>query len=62
MALNLQSILKNLQRRFISLTGKNRRKNNFYIAEEVTINGNVEKRPDIFLDINGIAVAVIELK
>ena len=37
-------------------------KNNFYIAEEVTINGNVEKRPDIVLYINGIAVAVIELK
>ena len=33
-------------------------KNNFYIAEEVTINGNVEKRPDIVLYINGIAVAV----
>lgn len=37
-------------------------KNNFYIAEEVTINGNVEKRPDIVLYINGIAVAVMELK
>lgn len=37
-------------------------KNNFYIAEEVTVNGNVEKRPDIVLYINGIAVAVIELK
>ena len=37
-------------------------KNNFYIAEEVTINDNVQKRPDIVLYINGIAVAVIELK
>ena len=37
-------------------------KNNFCIAEEVTVNGNVEKRPDIVLYINGIAVAVIELK
>ncbi|MCR5317736.1 MAG: HsdR family type I site-specific deoxyribonuclease [Treponema sp.] len=37
-------------------------KNNFYIAEEVTVNGNVEKRPDIVLYINGIAVAVMELK
>ena len=37
-------------------------KNDFYIAEEVTVNGNVEKRPDIVLYINGIAVAVIELK
>ena len=37
-------------------------KNNFYIAEEVTVNGNVEKRPDIVLYINGIAIAVMELK
>ena len=37
-------------------------KNNFYIAEEVTVNANVEKRPDIVLYINGIAVAVMELK
>ncbi len=37
-------------------------KNDFYIAEEVTVNGNVEKRPDIVLYINGIAVAVMELK
>lgn len=37
-------------------------KNNFYIAEEVTVNGNVEKRPDIVLYVNGIAIAVIELK
>jgi type I restriction enzyme, R subunit len=37
-------------------------KNNFYIAEEVTVSENVDKRPDIVLYINGIAVAVIELK
>ena len=37
-------------------------KNDFYIAEEVTVNSNVEKRPDIVLYINGIAVAVMELK
>ena len=37
-------------------------KNNFYIAEEVTVNGNVEKRPDLVLYINGIAIAVMELK
>ncbi len=36
--------------------------NNFYIAEEVTVFGNKEKRPDIVLYINGIAVAVLELK
>lgn len=37
-------------------------RNHFYIAEEVTIQGNLEKRPDIVLYVNGIALAVIELK
>ena len=37
-------------------------KNNFYIAEEVTIKGQHTKRPDIVLYINGIAICVIELK
>lgn len=36
--------------------------NNFYVAEEVTYCGKQTKRPDIVLYINGIAVAVIELK
>lgn len=36
--------------------------NDFYIAEEVTIKGNHEKRPDVVLYVNGIALAVIELK
>lgn len=37
-------------------------KNDFAIAEEVTILGNKEKRPDIVLYINGIAIGVLELK
>ncbi len=37
-------------------------KNDYYVAEEVTIHGNNTKRPDIVLYINGIAVCVIELK
>lgn len=37
-------------------------KNDFAVAEEVTIQGNREKRPDIVLYINGIAVGVLELK
>lgn len=37
-------------------------KNDFYIAEEVTIVSNNTKRPDIVLYVNGIALAVIELK
>ncbi|MCD6366091.1 MAG: HsdR family type I site-specific deoxyribonuclease, partial [Bacteroidales bacterium] len=36
--------------------------NDFAIAEEVTIKGNRTKRPDIVLYVNGIALAVIELK
>jgi len=37
-------------------------KNDFYIAEEVTIEGQYNKRPDIVLYVNGIALGVIELK
>jgi type I restriction enzyme R subunit len=37
-------------------------KNDFAIAEEVTIKGEHTKRPDIVLYINGIAIGVMELK
>ncbi len=37
-------------------------KNDFAVAEEVTVFGNREKRPDIVLYVNGIAIAVLELK
>jgi type I restriction enzyme, R subunit len=37
-------------------------KNDFAVAAEVTLGGNYERRPDLVLYINGIAVAVIELK
>lgn len=36
--------------------------NDFYIAEEVTVFGEKEKRPDIVLYVNGIAIGVLELK
>lgn len=36
--------------------------NDFAIAEEVTLYGNLERRPDIVLYVNGIAVGVLELK
>lgn len=36
--------------------------NNFSIAQEVTIKGAKERRPDIVLYINGIAIGVLELK
>lgn len=41
---------------------KNPDANHFAIAEEVTVLGNREKRPDIVLYINGIAIGVLELK
>jgi len=37
-------------------------KNDFALAEEVTLKGNHERRPDLVLYVNGIAVGVIELK
>jgi type I restriction enzyme R subunit len=37
-------------------------KNDFALAEEVTLKGNLERRPDIVLYVNGIAVGVLELK
>jgi type I restriction enzyme R subunit len=36
--------------------------NDFAIAEEVTLRGDHERRPDLVLYVNGIAVGVIELK
>lgn len=36
--------------------------NDFGIAEEVTLLGNHERRPDIVLFVNGIAIGVLELK
>ena len=37
-------------------------KNDFALAEEVTVAGNNPKRPDLVIYVNGIALAVIELK
>ncbi len=36
--------------------------NDFAMAEEVTLRGNFERRPDLVLYVNGIAVGVLELK
>jgi type I restriction enzyme R subunit len=36
--------------------------NDFAIAEEVTLKGGLERRPDLVLYLNGLAVAVLELK
>jgi len=37
-------------------------KNDFAIAEEVTLAGNHERRPDVVLYINGVGVGLLELK
>jgi type I restriction enzyme R subunit len=37
-------------------------KNDFALAEEVTLQGGYQRRPDIVLYINGLAIVVIELK
>ncbi|MEP7008805.1 MAG: type I restriction endonuclease subunit R [Acidobacteriota bacterium] len=37
-------------------------RNDFALAEEVTLKGGYERRPDIVLYLNGLAVVVIELK
>ena len=37
-------------------------KNDFAIAREVTLRGSQERRPDIVLHVNGIAIGVVELK
>jgi type I restriction enzyme R subunit len=41
---------------------ENAEKNDFGLAEEVTLKGGHQRRPDVVLYINGIAIAVIELK
>lgn len=41
---------------------ENPEENDFALAEEVTLKGGHERRPDLVLYINGIAIGVIELK
>lgn len=41
---------------------KHPERNDFALAQEVTLRGTRERRPDLVLYVNGIAVAVIELK
>lgn len=41
---------------------KNLNNNDFAIAEEVTVQGKHDKRPDIVIYLNGIAVGLLELK
>ncbi|HVZ65083.1 MAG TPA: type I restriction endonuclease subunit R [Lacunisphaera sp.] len=41
---------------------ENTARNDFALAEEVTLRGGYERRPDLVLYLNGIAIGVIELK
>jgi type I restriction enzyme, R subunit len=41
---------------------KHPEKNDFALAEEVTLRGGYQRRPDIVLYLNGLAIAVLELK
>src|SRR3954471_22636700 len=41
---------------------ENAENNEFALAEEVTLRGGYERRPDLVIYLNGIAIAVIELK
>lgn len=40
----------------------NPERNDFALAEEVTLKGGYQRRPDLVVYINGVAIAVIELK
>ena len=48
--------------RIVVITSGTGASTSFAIAEEVTLKGNHERRPDLVLYVNGIAVGVIELK
>ena len=59
---DVQTALGEQTRKVHFIDWANPDKNDFTLAEEVTLRGGLERRPDIVLYINGIAIAVIELK
>ncbi|MFZ4592414.1 MAG: type I restriction endonuclease subunit R, partial [Ignavibacteria bacterium] len=59
---NVQSEIGHHKETVFLIDWKNPLNNDFAIAEEVTVKGIHDKRPDIVLYINGIALGVIELK
>ncbi|MDR3048761.1 MAG: HsdR family type I site-specific deoxyribonuclease, partial [Elusimicrobiota bacterium] len=56
-----KDISKNKSKVFL-IDWKNPIANNFSIAQEVSVKGANDKRPDLVIYVNGIALAVIELK
>lgn len=59
---NVQSDVSERKKTVHLIDWANPMENDFQIAEEVTVQGKSDRRPDLVVYVNGIAVAVIELK
>lgn len=59
---NVQTELSEKKKMVRLIDWTNPMENDFQIAEEVTIHGSSDRRPDLVVYVNGIAIAVIELK
>jgi len=59
---NVQSEIGHNKETIWLIDWKNPEKNDFAIAEEVTVKGIYKKRPELVLYVNGIALGVLELK
>lgn len=59
---NVQSDVSEHKKTVHLINWANPMENEFQIAEEVTVQGTSDRRPDLVVYVNGIAVAVIELK
>jgi type I restriction enzyme R subunit len=52
----------NVMENIYLINWKEPEQNDFALAEEVTLKGNQERRPDVVMYVNGIAIGVLELK
>ncbi len=59
---NVQAEISEKKKMVHLIDWQNPMENDFQIAEEVTIHGTSDRRPDLVVYVNGIALAVIELK
>ena len=59
---NIQTDVSEKKKMVHLIDWTNPKNNSFHIAEEVTIHGDSTRRPDLVVYVNGIALAVIELK
>lgn len=59
---NVQADVSDKKKMVHLIDWANPKENDFQIAEEVTIKGTSDRRPDLVVYVNGIALAVIELK